>query len=642
MMETNKMFDEQQAMQMALDISGNHVMCLDLRANRVYDLYGKALFGNNVGIEVCYSYLHPDDVEGFRNFIGRLADGTVKESENTYRWNYKYTGVGGPDYHFMHGHAVAEYEDGKVVNIIATITDETELIRKTREVEQLSARYYSIFENSIIGMSFYTPDGWLVDANRIMRKICNFDSDTGDEFFSKVNLFDMSPFNEVLDRAHPEPYWACSLSIVPERNMHVYLEIGIRPIYDAQGNLMYIGVSASDVTEERNMYLQVKQNDIEMQKVNEAIKNYEAELMYMMQFCQMQAWRINLERDVIEFYSGLNTVTRSFSLTQLQQIFVDKEHPFVKALSHSLLTETLSKPLVYIGQMYPVVTQRSKDLQWVQINCIPEFDSDGRLLGAFGVWRNINDIMHKQDQLRLETQRANQSGELKSLFLANMTHEIRTPINAIVGFTEILSSLPPSDERTEVIKIIKNNCDMLLRLVDDILTASSLESGHMEIKPVDVDFSSTFNQLFDSMRPRVQEAGLEFINDNPYPELRIHIDADRVSQVIINFLTNALKYTTQGHIKLGYRTENRTINGQPHNGLYVYCEDTGAGVPPEAHEKIFERFFKVNDYIQGTGLGLSICKAFVDASHGSIGVISDGQGHGSTFWLWIPLNSNTR
>ena len=639
-MENKNTFDEQQAMISALSISGNHVMCLDLRQNRVYDLFGTALFGNNVGIEVVYSYLHPDDVESFRQFIGRLADGSEKESECTYRWNYNYTGSGAPDYHFMHGHAIAEYEDGQVVNIIATITDETESIRKEREVEQLSDRYYKIFENSIIGLSFYTPDGWLVDANRIMRKICNFDSDTGDDFFSKVNLFDMPPFNEVLDRVNPQDYWACSHSIIPERNMSVYLEIRIRPIYNDQGQLMFIGVAASDVTEERNMYLQVKQNDIDMQKLNEAIKNYEAELMYMMQFCQMQAWRISLDRDVIEFYSGLNTVMRSFNLKQLQQIFVDQEHPFVKALSHSLLAETLSKPLVYRGQMYPVVTKSSADLQWVQINCIPEFDADGRLLGAFGVWRNINDIMHKQDLLRRETQRAKESGELKSLFLANMTHEIRTPINAIVGFTDLISSLPPSDERNEVIKIIKTNCDMLLRLVDDILTASSLESGKMDVRPVDIDFAAKFNELFESLLPRVQEAGVEFIKDNPYPQLQVRVDADRVSQVVFNFVTNAVKYTQQGHIKLGYRTEARTAaDGKQHDGLYLYCEDTGAGISKEAQPKIFERFFKVNDFIQGTGLGLSICKAFADACGGQIGVSSEGEGHGSTFWLWIPLSS---
>ena len=635
-MEDNKIFDEQQVMQMALDISGNHVMCLDLVHDRVYDIHGEAMFKTNVGLEECFTYVHPDDLDAFRQLFQRLINGTAKEDECRFRWNFNRDGDT-PDWHDMYGYAIAEYEDGKPINIFSTLTDETETIRKENRIKRISERYHSIFENSVIGQSFYTPDGWLVDANRIMRKICNFDSDNNDEFFSKINLFDISPFNEVLNRYHPEDYWACSLSIIPERNMHVYLEISVHPIYNADGKLLYISVTASDVTEERNMYLSVRQNDVDMQRISNAIRTYEYELGILMQFCKMQAFRISLDRDVIEYYSGLNTVVRSFNLKQMQKIFVDQENEFVKSLGLSTLSQTLSHPIVYVGQMHPVVTQSTTELQWVHINCIPEFDDEGRLLGAFGVWRNISDVMHKQDMLRLESQRAQQSGHMKTLFLANMTHEIRTPINAIVGFTELLSSLPPSDDRNEVIKIIKNNCDMLLRLVDDILTASSLESGSMEIKPVDVDFSRTFNELFESLRPKVQEIGVEYINDNPYPSFPIKIDADRVSQVIINFFTNSVKYTSQGHIKLGYRSEARTVDGQQHDGLYVYCEDTGAGIPVEVQDKIFERFFKVNDYIQGTGLGLSICKAFADACHGSIGVISEGQGHGSTFWLWIPL-----
>ena len=634
-MKMNIMFDEQQAMTMALNITGNHVMCFDLKENRVYDLHGKAMFGNNVGIEVCYNYVHPDDCEKFRSFIRRLSDGTDMEAECHYRWNYNYTGQGEPDWHDFYLRAIAEYEDGKPVNIIATINDETETKRKEREVEQVSERYRSIFENSIIGMSFYTPDGWLIDANRIMRKICNFDSDTGDAFFSKVNLFDMTPFNEVLDHVHPEDYWACSLSVIPERNMRVYLEISVHPIYDEHDKLMYISVTANDVTEERNMYLNVLDNDARMKQMNEAIQNYEAELRYMLEASKMQTWRISLERDTLEFYNGLNTVVRSFNLQQMQKIFVDQDNEFVKALSNP--TEALKKPQVYVGQMRPMVTQSSTENQWVQINCIPEYDKDGKLLGAFGVWRNINDLMHKQDQLRKETKRARESGEMKTLFLANMTHEIRTPINAIVGFSEVLSSLPGVEEKKEVIQIIKNNCDMLLRLINDILTASSLESGHMDIRPVEVDFAKSFNELFESLRPRVQEPGVEFIKDNPYTTLPIKVDVDRMAQVITNFVTNAVKYTHQGHIKLGYHTETRTVEGQQREGLYAYCEDTGAGISPESQQKIFERFFKVDDFVQGTGLGLSICKAFTDACHGDIGVISEGKGKGSIFWMWIPL-----
>ena len=629
------MFDEQQAMQMALDISGNHVVCLDLKDNRVYDLFGKAVFGEEMGIEAYFAGFHPDDLEQFRSQVERMKSGSETEAEWHYRWNANLGGQGAPIWRDIHGHALTEFEDGKPVSIITTLIDETETKSKEREIERLSKRYWTVFENSIIGQSFYSPDGWLLDSNRIMRKICNFEEDLDKEFYYKVNLFDIMPFNEVLDRYHPEDYWACSLSIVPEKNMYVYLEISVHPIYDEDGQLMYLSVTANDITEERNMYLNVMENDARMQKMNESIKNYEAELRYMLEASNMQTWRISLDRNVLEFYSGLDTVERSFDLKQMRKIFVDQEEDFVKALSNP--EEALREPLVYVGQMHPLVTQNNTEPQWVQINCIPEFDKNGQLKGAFGVWRNINDLMHKQDLLRQETQRAKESGKAKSLFLANMTHEIRTPINAIVGFSEVLSMLTTSEEKKESIQIIKNNCDMLLRLVNDILTASSLETGQISIEPVDVDFAKSFNEWFESLRPRVQTPGVEFIKDNPYTTLPIKVDPGRVSQVITNFVTNAVKYTHQGHIKLGYRLEARDSDGEQRNGLYIYCEDTGEGVPQEIQPKLFERFYKVNDYIQGTGLGLSICKAFANASHGDIGITSEGKDKGSTFWMWIPL-----
>lgn len=629
------MFDERQAMTMALNISGNHVVCLDLKDNRVYDLYGEPVFGEDVGIEAYYAGLHPDDLEKFRSMVERMRNGGETEAEWHYRWNANVGGQGDPVWLDIHGHALTEFEDGKPVNIITTLIDETEAKQKEREVEQLSERYRSIFENSIIGQSFYSPDGQLLDANRIMRKICNFEDDLGKEFFYKVNLFDIMPFNEVLDREHPDDYWGCSESIIPEKNMRMYLEISVHPIYDENGQLMYLSVTAHDITEERNMYLNVMENDARMKKMNEAIKNYEAELRYMLEASKMQTWRINLERETLEFYNGLNTVARSFDLKQMKKIFVDQDCAFVRALSNP--SEVLKEPVVYVGQMYPVVTQNTNEKQWVQINCIPEHDKDGRLLGAFGVWRNISELMRKQDLLRSETQRAKESGQMKSLFLANMTHEIRTPINAIVGFSEVLGALSTAEEKKEIIQIIKNNCDMLLCLIDDILTASSLETGEVSIKPVEVDFAKVFNELFESLRPKVQETGVDFVKDNPYPTLTIKVDANQLTQVITNFLTNAVKYTHQGYIKLGYRLETKTMDGKQCEGLYLYCEDTGDGIPLENQPKIFERFYKVNDYIPGTGLGLSICKAFADACHGDIGVISEGVGKGCTFWMWIPL-----
>ena len=236
----------------------------------------------------------------------------------------------------------------------------------------------------------------------------------------------------------------------------------------------------------------------------------------MMENVDLQAWRISLDRDCIEFYSGLSVVSRSFTLQQLPQIFVNQEDDFVKALYQP--AEAISKPLSHLCQMHPVVSGKATEPQWVQINSIPEYDADGRLLGAFGIWRNITSLMRKQEQLKEETERANDSGRQKSVFLANMTHEIRTPLNAIVGFSDLLQAVESPDDKREMIRVIHNNCDMLLRLINDILVLTNVDANAMEIVPHEVDVAKEFDDICQSLAQRVQEPGVEFLKDNPYAD----------------------------------------------------------------------------------------------------------------------------
>jgi signal transduction histidine kinase len=625
-------------MEKALKIADNDVVIYDIPGGVIRRVRGSLLSKTEIKAEDFKKYLHPDDVEQALATVYKLIEGKEKSVEYSYRWNAN-MGSGEPQWLYIRNNSVAEYVPGnsKPISIISVLVDETDLRSQQEEEEELTQRYKQIFEDSIVGLSFYSPEGWLLDANKMMREICHFDSEVGDAFFSKMNLFDMAPFNEVLDRYHPNEYLACSLSVIPEREMYIYLEIGVHPIYDEEGKLIYLSVAARDISEERQLYMQAKQNDIDIKKANESIQIYEKELRYMMETCGLQAWRITLDRDVIEFYSGLSTVQRQFTLKQLQSIFYNQDDEFVRALDNP--AQAIAKPLSYMGRMHPRVTQRDVEPQWVQINSIPEYDEHGNLKGAFGIWRNIHQLMMKQEQLRRETARANDSGRMKSVFLANMTHEIRTPLNAIVGFSDVLPLLSTPEERQEMIRLIMDNCDMLLRLVNDIQDAASLDiSGGVEIKPEQIDFSKFFDELCEQLQQRLREPTVVFVKENPYPTFVTMVDEMRIRQVYTNFVTNAVKYTHQGHIKVGYRKEWREENGESHEGLYLYCEDTGDGVPKEMQDKLFERFFKLNDYIQGTGLGLSICKAIASACHGSIGMESEGQGKGSTFWMWIPCN----
>ena len=212
-----------------------------------------------------------------------------------------------------------------------------------------------------------------------------------------------------------------------------------------------------------------------------------------------------------------------------------------------------------------------------------------------------------------------------------MTHEIRTPLNAIVGFSDLLQAVESPEDKREMIRVIHNNCDMLLRLINDILVLSNVDANAMEIVPQDIDAAVDFENTCQSLAQRVQEPGVEFVKDNPYEVCKTRLDSARINQVITNFVTNAVKYTHQGHIRVGYRVEER----QGQQGFYAYCEDTGSGIPKEQCERVFERFVKLNDYIQGTGLGLSICKAIIEKCGGVIGVDSEVD-KGSTFWFWVP------
>jgi signal transduction histidine kinase len=183
---------------------------------------------------------------------------------------------------------------------------------------------------------------------------------------------------------------------------------------------------------------------------------------------------------------------------------------------------------------------------------------------------------------------------------------------------------------------------MLLRLINDILEASSINDGPQSIEPVDVDFAKSFNDIFHTLEQRVQAPNVEFIEDNPCDSLPTHLDIGRIQQVITNFVINATKYTTAGHIKIGYkRKTGKGENNEDVNGLYVYCEDTGSGIPKDKQAYIFERFVKLNEFVQGTGLGLSICKSIAERCGGHIGVDSEGEGQGSTFWIWIPCPQPT-
>jgi signal transduction histidine kinase len=410
-----------------------------------------------------------------------------------------------------------------------------------------------------------------------------------------------------------------------------YIETRVMPVKDEEDRLVYYIITSRDVTAERDIYMKQREHERHLKETYDAINRYEDQLRYLLNESDMYVWNYNQYERVIRFTRSLRQAEYLWPLEEYLAGMDEKDRPVAQRVISELVMN--GKPFNVIHQFnYTPVTE---SLTWFSISGIPLLDEEGKVKEYFGLVRDISDLMRAQKKLREETERANDSGRLKSAFLANMTHEIRTPLNAIVGFSDLLQMVDSPDERREFIRIIRSNCDMLLRLINDILEASSMGQA-IAIEPVELDLSSVFDDICQTLEQRVQGVNVQFLKDNPYDTLPVVMDKGRLQQLLTNFVTNAVKYTKEGHIRVGYRKESREIDHQRREGLWFYCEDTGAGIPKEKQSAVFERFVKLNDFVQGTGLGLAICKAIVDRCGGRIGVTSEGEGCGSTFWFWIP------
>lgn len=245
---------------------------------------------------------------------------------------------------------------------------------------------------------------------------------------------------------------------------------------------------------------------------------------------------------------------------------------------------------------------------------------------------DITQLKETEKQLTLAKEKAENADLSKSAFLANMSHEIRTPLNAITGFAEVLASANTEEEKAQYQEIIKMNADLLLQLVNDILDMSKIEAGTLEFVYTKVDINLLLSDLRQLFQMRVNDAGknIRIIAEPSLPSCSIETDRNRVAQVLSYFTTNAIKFTQEGTISIGYEARDTE--------LYFYVTDSGAGIPADKLPEVFGRFVKLNKDKKGTGLGLSISKTIVNKLEGQIGADSV-EGKGSTFWFTIPYRT---
>ena len=618
-------------MEQALNMGKYYVFTIDVVTGHIHNIHGQLLPEGELVRDVFLPRIDKSDKDEFQKKIDQLIAGELQQARYTKQLNIGTQKQ--PCWIWLSGLASLEYENFEPRYITNTVRDITQQVDDERTNSELSAKYMKIFETNIVAMSFYDKDGNLINLNDNMRELCGINNKENEAWFYKTPLFEAGLVKDQYPRNSREQFHACQHTYIPSLGLDKYLEMRINPIRDDKDDVKYYVITAREITNEREIYLDQLRHNEEMKKTSQAINEYEKRLQYLLDNSQIFIWNFYPESNQITFPHSSRTNELSETLEEFFE-GIDEES------TEKVLADV--RACVESRQPYDAIhhyryTPMEKRPVWYAISGIPTFDKNGNLTNYFGITRNITFLMEAQQRLKQETSRAEDSGRMKSAFLANMTHEIRTPLNAIVGFSDLLPVIDTKEERMEFIRIIRNNCDMLMRLINDILEASSMGQA-LAIKPAECDFSSVFDDICQTLAQRVQEPGVEFIKDNPYPTCPTVLDKGRVQQVLTNFVTNAVKYTHQGYIKVGYHWDRRMkFDGSGEaEGLTFYCLDTGAGIPKEKQASVFERFVKLNDFVQGTGLGLSICQNIVERCNGHIGVSSEGEGNGSSFWFWIP------
>ena len=483
----------------------------------------------------------------------------------------------------------------------------------------------NIYKNLPAGVELYDKDGYLVDINDKELEIFGL-SDKHEAL--GVNLFDNPNIPlEVKERLRAKEDVNFSINydfskinqyVDSRRNGIINLTTKVTALYDSQNrfiNYLFINI---DTTETTNAYTKIQE--------------FENLFLLIGDYAKVGFAHFNvLTRDGYAQDTWYRNLGEKEGIPMPQVIGVYAHVvPEDQAVLKNFVREVKEGKASSLRKEVRVCRENGK-YTWTSINVmVRDYRPQDGIIDMLCINYDITPLKETEQKLIIARDKAEELDRLKSAFLANMSHEIRTPLNAIVGFSSLLAETDSSSERQEYIKIVQENNELLLQLISDILDLSKIEAGTFNFVYTNVDANETCSEIIKSMGMKVSK-GVELIFGELSPECYIYMDKNRFTQVISNFINNALKFTQQGSITLGYEQVS-------HQKIKFYVRDTGMGIPEEKQKSVFERFVKLNTFVQGTGLGLSICKSIVSQMGGEIGVDST-EGVGSCFWFTHPYHA---
>ena len=581
-------------------------------------------------------FFERDDFERLRTAIFDICEGKQNSAVLTLVSNAK-------DNAFLRHYEITVSVDrrdsrGRVTSILGIQHDVTDEYRRLETVNQLLLRYHTVFSTSLVDMLYYDNKGVLQDINERACQafgVPNREYVLNNKFLLKNNPFFADVNLETMDNTrtscivdfgdYTDPIYHIDELGLADKKM--YYESTINPIRDANGNLEGVYMAGRDITEMVLSYRRQKEGAEKLRKVNEDIRQYISNINYALRISDIR---------MVNYYPKSFTLEMSDNITQSQMKLsqlrcIRLATPRFRRTVSSVLNrmDHLSPYNIQVNIETEIRDKKGRQI-WLLFNLVPMLDADGKVERYFGMCRNMTDMVETENRLAVETKKAQETELLKQSFLSNMSYEIRTPLNNVVGFAGLFNT--PHDEADEpaFVEQIKANSNNMLTLVNDVMLLSSLDANMVEYRKDDIDFAQIFashcQMGWSNANPQIKT-----IIDNPYESLVVNIDLEHLGKVIEKLCWLSALTLKEGYAKARYEYRR--------GELLITIEDTGDGIPEEGMAHIFDRFVhNIDNHLLGTGLDLPIVQAIVRQMGGTIEIESKLH-QGTTAWVSIPCEA---
>ena len=512
-----------------------------------------------------------------------------------------------------------------IVYGIAEMQDGPDTAIACQALQRSERLLHNIYKNLPVGIELYNKEGVLVDLND--KELDLFHVDSKEELLG-INIFENPVFPEEMkerlrnneDADFTFRYDFSKLGEYYSNNKAegtIDLVTKVTTLYDENHNPVNYLLINADKTETTVAYNKIQEFEEFFELIGDYAKvGYAHFNILSKQGHAQKSWYKNIGEEygtplseIIGTYKSFHPDDRDLIL----QFFEEVQKGNADKLSHKIR-----------------VFRENGECTWTHVNLfVRKYAPQDKVIELISINYDITDLKQIEEMLVNERDRAEASDRLKSAFLANMSHEIRTPLNAIVGFSSLLASAENVVEKELYNSLISHNNELLLNLINDIIDLSKIEAGYLELHQNWFNLTELLDECVAEYA-RLLPSGVELLTSYPEHDALVELDKLRIKQILNNFLSNALKNTTRGHVGVFYEIDKHCVR--------IGVKDTGRGIPQNMLEKIFERFEKVDSFAQGVGLGLSICKSIVDKMNGRIQVYSQ-LGLGTTFIAELPCHS---